>query len=187
MAAPADRTIFCLTGRWSLNKSLSDSQDGILQHQGMAYFVRKAIAYANITVDVDQYTDGEGVVHVDSKQSSMGRVGSVELRAADWIEREQDNPYFGKISGRCRFLSREDQKAEWEGLHEWLREGWNDEHGFLESVMRSTDRGWVLTQIWGFGVLGGERRYVRRLVLEKGDNVLKCRLVYDWQDSMRRE
>ena len=50
-------------------------------------------------------------MHVDSKQSSMGRVGSVELQA-DWIEREQDNPDFGKILGRCRFVSREDQKAE---------------------------------------------------------------------------
>ncbi|KAF2260844.1 hypothetical protein CC78DRAFT_471870, partial [Lojkania enalia] len=70
---------------------------------------------------------------------------------------------------------------------EWLREGWNDEHGFLESVARSTDRSWVLTQIQSFGVLGGEWRYVRRLVLEKGDHVLKCRLVHDWQDSMRHE
>ena len=159
----------------------------MLQRQGMPFFARKTIAYANITVDINQYVDSDGVMHADSKQLTMGRVASVEPRTADWTIREQQNPYFGIIAGRCRIVSAALRGAEWEELDEWLREGWGEDEDLFQSVVTSLERGWRWIQIWGFSNIQGSRHHVRKLWLEKDGVADRCRLVYDWGDSVKRE
>ncbi|KLU85318.1 hypothetical protein MAPG_04346 [Magnaporthiopsis poae ATCC 64411] len=68
----------------------------------------------------------------------------------------------------------------------YLKRGWigadqpggDDEH--VESLAESVDNGWVALQIWGFQLVGGERRYVRNIVVTKGSEKVEMRLVYDW-------
>ena len=41
--------------------------------------------------------------------------------------------------------------------------------------------GWTADQIWGFEEIKGERRYVRHVVVRKGDDWKLARLVYDYK------
>lgn len=40
---------------------------------------------------------------------------------------------------------------------------------------------WCLGQVWGFEVIDEKRRYVRHVVVRKGDDWKQARLVYDYQ------
>lgn len=51
----------------------------------------------------------------------------------------------------------------------------------VESYVENDEKGWTGDQIWGFAVIDGKRYYTRRVVIRKGDEVLKVRLVYNWQ------
>lgn len=39
----------------------------------------------------------------------------------------------------------------------------------------------IMEQIWGFAEINGDRRYVRHVVVRKGDDWKQARLVYDYQ------
>lgn len=43
--------------------------------------------------------------------------------------------------------------------------------------------GWAAEQIWGFEEIEGKRLYTRRVVVRKGDEVERARLVYDYQGA----
>jgi len=51
----------------------------------------------------------------------------------------------------------------------------------IESYVENNEKGWTGDQIWGFAVVEEKRYYVRRAVVKKGAEVLKVRLVYNWQ------
>lgn len=48
------------------------------------------------------------------------------------------------------------------------------------SYVESLDSGWTATQIWGFKIIDGERKYVRNVVVTKGSERAEVQLVYDW-------
>jgi len=50
----------------------------------------------------------------------------------------------------------------------------------LLSYVESLDSGWTATQVWGFQLVSGERRYARNIVIAKEDKRVEFRLVYDW-------
>ena len=50
----------------------------------------------------------------------------------------------------------------------------------FESQVESPKGGWTAHQIWGFEDVGGGRRYVRHVVVRKGNKVERARLVYDY-------
>jgi len=74
------------------------------------------------------------------------------------------------------------------GDDEFLRKGWGrecEEGEVAESHVESVGNGWVATQVWGFGDgvnVGGkrQRRHARHIVVRKGKEVRRVRLVYDW-------
>ncbi|RYC54577.1 hypothetical protein CHU98_g11632, partial [Xylaria longipes] len=72
MAAPATKTIGDLSGKWVLNKTLSDPTDPALALQGVGWLLRKAIGAATIHISVTQYVDDGGVTHIDIDQSASG-------------------------------------------------------------------------------------------------------------------
>ena len=51
----------------------------------------------------------------------------------------------------------------------------------VESLAVNEEKGWTARQIWGFAIVDGKRYYTRRVVVSKGSEVLKVRLVYNWQ------
>ncbi|OAT05944.1 hypothetical protein BDBG_02248 [Blastomyces gilchristii SLH14081] len=49
---------------------------------------------------------------------------------------------------------------------------------FVQSWVRSKENGWTGEQVWGFEMVDGVRRYTRRIVVAKGDQIEMVRLVY---------
>jgi hypothetical protein len=169
----------------SQNKTLSDETDAVLALQGIGWLTRKAIAFATVTLHVKQYVDENGVTHIDIDQTATGGIkGTTELRALDWVEREHVDHIFGELKGKNRWSTLDATNDA------FLKEGWleGDEENsgpngerHMQGYVVNTKSGWTGDQMWGFAIVDGKRYYVRRVVVAKGDKVLKTRLVYDWQ------
>jgi hypothetical protein len=56
-----------------------------------------------------------------------------------------------------------------------------DEH--VQSWAVSQGGGWTAEQIWGFEEIEGKRFYTRRVVVRRGEEVERARLVYDYEDA----
>ena len=64
---------------------------------------------------------------------------------------------------------------------EYLKEGWEEGGDLIEAISQNEKAGWKATQIFGFAVVSGERRQVRKAVSNKSNEVEKMRQVYDWK------
>ncbi|KAI0534246.1 hypothetical protein GGR58DRAFT_483519 [Xylaria digitata] len=191
MAAPASKTIDDLSGKWVLNKTLSDPTDPALALQGIGWLLRKGIGAATVTIQVKQYADEASVTHIDIEQSASGLTGTTENRALDWTAREHKDWLFGRVHGRSKFVSPAELAAllapEGEARKEgwvdsdFLAQDWRDGEGdkFVLNHVRA-DAGWFATQVWGFQDIGGERRYVRNVVVAKGDKFESFKMIYDF-------
>jgi len=185
MAAPPEKTLKDLNGKWVMNKSLSDDTDSILQMQNIGWLLRKAIGLATITLTITEYTEDK-VTHVDTKNTLTGNIkGTTELRSLDWTWRDHEDGIFGKLKGRTRWIRLGDLKAG-DGTEEsdlpFLTGGWegglDDDH--VQSYVESRTDTWTANQIWGFEDVAGVRRHVRHVVVRKGDDWKQARLVYDF-------
>ncbi|KAF3764811.1 hypothetical protein M406DRAFT_322738 [Cryphonectria parasitica EP155] len=176
MAAPATKTLHDLNGTWSLNKTLSDDVSPALELQGVGWLTRKAIGLASVTLHVKQYVSEDGKEHVDIEQTATGGLkGTSEHREMDGQPREHKDWLFGRVSGRSEFVT------EIPGGDAFLLSNW--EEGTSEWLLNSVDsldNGWTARQTWGFQQVKGERRYVRNVVVEKGEKRAEIRMVYDW-------
>ncbi|KAI1499206.1 hypothetical protein F5X99DRAFT_391089 [Biscogniauxia marginata] len=224
MAAPANKTIGDLNGKWYFNKTLSDSFEPALRLQGVSWLVRTAIGASNITLHVRHYlsppspeaSDAAGaaasgaaveIPHVDIEQVATGGVrGTTENRTADFTFREHTDWLFGRVRGRCKFLTSEELAAfladedaagkGWvdgdEGVR-FLLDGWlvgpaeaagpfgQGRPLFLSHVENLDESGgWTATQVWGFQDVGGERRYARNVITAKEGKFVSIKMVYDW-------
>ena len=56
----------------------------------------------------------------------------------------------------------------------------------VEGFVENEGSGWTAWQVWGFGEVGGVRRYVRRIVVRKTgkEEVRRVRLVYDFAGEL---
>ncbi|KAI1653054.1 hypothetical protein F4813DRAFT_376074 [Daldinia decipiens] len=208
MAAPASKTIGDLNGKWVLNKTLSDSVDPALSLQGVSWLVRKAIGAATVTLETKQYqgpatppnTSAELVTRIDIQQvATAGVKGTAENRCLDNEFREHSDWLFGRVRGRTRWVGPEDLaahvgpdgEARRTGVvqddfaaRDWL-EGEGEKGGPLGEThmlnhVESLDAGWTALQVWGFQNVGGERRYVRNVVVAKNGTFVNFKMVYDW-------
>lgn len=188
MAVPAEITALNINGTYTLNKSLSDSSQATLKMQNVGWLVRQAVQYSNIDATLHQYTGdnptkpGEQVQRLDQHQTSTGNVKNLEERIMDWQWATTNNKIWGEVRGKSRYCT----LAEVEG-DEWLLEGWDEsctgEGGkVVESLVEGIKDGWTAHQIWGFAVVDGQRRHVRRIVAKrKGWKEEKVRMAYDWK------
>lgn len=139
---------------------------------------------ASLYLNVKQYTDADGIVHIDIDQTiSGGLPGGSELRTLDFKPRKYTDGIFGNLEGSARFISADAIELPYQ------KEGWIDgEAGgpageaHVQSVLVS-EKGWTENQIWGFEIVGGKRHYTRRIVVKKGDKEEKVRLVYDYNQK----
>ncbi|KAL2685080.1 hypothetical protein Neosp_006175 [[Neocosmospora] mangrovei] len=184
MAAPAEKTITDLNGKWLLNKTLSDSSEPILSLQGIGYLTRKGINLATITLDINQYqappkppnTSTDVFTHVDIVQSASGLTSTKENRCLDETFREHSDWLFGNVKGNSKFVPLDEIEDD------FLKQGWlPDQPKFIRSYVESQGNGWIATQIWGFEEVKGERRYVRHVLVTKGSERVTAKLVYDYQ------
>jgi len=183
MAVPADFTILDLSGKFIMNKTLSDDTDRLLALQGVGWMKRKAISLATITLTIKHYKDDEGHECVDIDQTLTGGIqGTREERILTWEERAKEDSLFGFVVGRSRRV----QASELE--EEFLKKDWTAdtlEHGLIESYVYSdtpkSGTTWIADQTWGMQDINGERRYVRHVKFTgpKGED-LELLLVYDF-------
>ncbi|PQE05446.1 lccl domain-containing protein [Rutstroemia sp. NJR-2017a BBW] len=186
MSAGPEITLRDLSGEWVMNKTLSDDADPILALQGVGWWTRKAISLATVTLHAKQYTDENGLTHIDIEQTATGGIkGTTELRTLDWEKRSHEDHLFGKLVGQSRWLSTLDEVDD-----AFLKDGWeeNDSENsgpngerHVQSFVVNEEKGWTANQIWGFAIVDGKRYYTRRIAVTKGDTVLKVRFVYNWQ------
>jgi len=145
----------------------------------VGWFYRRAITSGTVTLYVKEYLDEQKVYHIDIDQTGIaGLKGTTELRILDWQEHEHTDYIFGTVRGKCRWIRAADVDDE------FLKKGWGkemDDNDAMHNHIESVDKGWVVDQLWGFEDVQGERRYVRHLVVVKGDKRIERRLVYDWQ------
>jgi len=190
MAAPTEKNIKDLNGVWVMNRELSGDTNAILQLQGIGWFIRKAIGMMTVTLITKQYTDEEGKVHIDIRQPGYAGIeGTTELRTLDSEWRDHEDHIFGLVKGTTKWIKiadiKEDDDAESE---KHLKEGWAQETldgEAIDSYVESVKNGWTARQIWGFGEIGGVRRYIRRVVVKKAGKAQRQVLAYDFKEELK--
>ncbi|KAI9723172.1 MAG: hypothetical protein M1828_004275 [Chrysothrix sp. TS-e1954] len=178
MASPDSITLRNLNGDFVMNKKLSDDFDPILSMQGVGWLTRKAIGLATLTLHIKEYTDDEGVVHIDIDQTATGGVkGTSEKRVLNNTEREHNDHVFGKVKGSTKWMKLSDVEDPFL-KSKWLPETEKDD--VIENTVTSMDSGWVASQVWAFQEVNGMRMYARNVVVTKGKDRKEARLVYDY-------
>ncbi|KAK5630085.1 hypothetical protein RRF57_005800 [Xylaria bambusicola] len=170
-----------------------DPTDPALSLQGVGWLLRKGIGAATVTIVVKQYPDPEsGTPTIEIDQSASGLTSTKELRKLDWTSREHKDFVFGRVHGRSKYVTLSELKAftgpEGEARKEkwvendFLAEDWLETDGEGKLVLNHVvaDGGWFATQVWGFQDVGGERRYVRNVVVAKGDEFVNFKMIYDF-------
>jgi len=187
-AAPESVTIHDLTGTWTMNKTLSDPTDPILQLQGIGWIIRKAIGMMTVALVIKEYKDDDGVTHIDIEQpGAAGIKGTTELRQLDGSWREHEDHIFGAVKGTTKWIKISDLKDD-DADEAYLKKGWSAEtegDEAIDSYVESIKNGWTARQIWGFEEIEvegkKERRYVRHVVVKKGSDTIRARLIYDYR------
>ncbi|KAJ5948185.1 hypothetical protein N7466_001200 [Penicillium verhagenii] len=176
MAAPSEITVRNLSGRWNSNSELSDDVTPLMELQGVPWIVRSMLSRASISVTLTQSIDAEtGVSRVDSSQTSMGQVVE-EARVLDWEPRDQSHLIFGNMTVRSRFSAPNDVEAALRDRSGSGEPDWDGE--VIEIEVRTV--GWTSITVWGFTIIDGTRRYIRRTIARKGEEEKIIQLVYDW-------
>ncbi|KAG2023072.1 LCCL domain-containing protein [Coprinopsis cinerea AmutBmut pab1-1] len=183
MAVPAELTSLDISGRYTMNKSLSDSTDAILSHQGVGWFKRKAISVGTITLFVKHFKDESGVEQINIDQTITGGIpGTSEQRTLSWTEKEHEDHVFGPILTKSRRVKPSEIDID------FLKNGWTAdtlENGVIQSYSESntpkSGTTWIANQAWGIKDVNGERRYVRHVKFTgpKGEDI-EAVLVYDY-------
>ncbi|KXN83894.1 hypothetical protein AN958_00974 [Leucoagaricus sp. SymC.cos] len=190
MSVPADFTILNISGKFTMNKSLTkmDDADEILRLQGVSWWKRTAISIGTITLNIKHYRvteDEREIEKIDITQTITGGLpGTSENRTLVWKERENEDHLFGSVIGKSRRVT----PKELGELEAFLKEGWTEDtnqHGLVQAYARSnTEKSgttWTGNQTWGVELVNGERRYTRHVsfVGPKGEEI-RTKLYYDY-------
>ncbi|KAE9408249.1 hypothetical protein BT96DRAFT_986025 [Gymnopus androsaceus JB14] len=180
MAVPANLTTLNMSGKFLMNKSLSDPPEEMLNLQGVGWIKRKAIGSATVKVYMKHSKTDSGVECLSiSQEVGGGDPTEPEDKVLDWTEKTKDGKFFGPCVTKSK-------RVKVEELDEpYLKEGWTAdtlEHGCILVYLSSEGKhGWSTKQTWGVGEVDGERRHVRHVCFTgpKGEK-LQNRLVYDY-------
>jgi hypothetical protein len=195
MAAPPESSCRNLTGKFVLNKTISDDIDALLTLQGIGWWTRKAIGLATVVLTIKEYTK-EGLIHIDITQVASGLSTTQEDRILNWTEILHDDKIFGQVRGKSRIAMKDnfnmagpggpDDATFLQGLK--LKDMKTDsaflDEEHVQSYVESVKGGWTAEQNWGFETIDGKKYYTRRIVVLKGDKVDRVRLVYDFKGKI---
>ncbi|KXX81908.1 hypothetical protein MMYC01_202320 [Madurella mycetomatis] len=193
MAAPANKNIGDLNGKWVMNKSQSSNIEPGLALQGIGWVTRKAVSMATLTLEIKQFVAPPSppadpanppATHIEIEQTGTGGIkGSTEKRCLDNNFRDHSDWLFGHVKGQSRWLTPADISDP------FLNSGWLEGEGekggpngetHLISHVESYDNDWTATQIWGFKTVEGVRKYCRNVVIAKGGERVELVLIYDF-------
>ncbi|KAL8912486.1 MAG: hypothetical protein Q9171_002499 [Xanthocarpia ochracea] len=177
MAAPPHKTLHNIAGRWTLNKSLSDPFTPVLNLQGVNGLIRSIASHTSVHLNITQPSPDE--IHLQQTATGASIPAVTEDWILDWKWREGQDPLFGEMKGRARWI--EIDKAGI-GVEE---AGWDRECDgglLMQAEGNKRDDEWGGMHFWGFEVVEGERRYVRRIFMannKTGEN-MSVRMVYNF-------
>ncbi|TFK30791.1 LCCL domain-containing protein [Coprinopsis marcescibilis] len=185
MAVPAELTTLNLSGKFTLNRSLTDPRtDTILSLQGVGWLKRKAISIGTITLHVKHSKGDDGLERINIDQTITGGIpGTSESRILSWEETAAEDHVFGAMIQQSRRVKEAELDID------FLKNGWTAdtiEHGLIQSYTQSdtpkSGTTWIANQAWGIQDINGERRYVRRVKFTgpKGEDI-EAPLVYDYR------
>lgn len=177
MAAPAEKTLQNLSGRWKLNKELSDDFDPVLALQGVNILIRKAVTVASVNLKIKQPSELE--LRMEQTATAASVPGTTEEYTLDWEWRTNHDAFFGDIQGRSRWIS-QDEARQIGAEGEWKDE--DSDGKLIQAVGRKPDGTWTATHFWGFEDVGNQRRHTRRVkVASKDGDEINVRMVYDFE------
>jgi hypothetical protein len=154
---------------------------------------RKAVGLATLTLHVNQFVAPPSppadpatppCTHIEIEQTgTAGMKGTSEKRCLDYEFRDHSDWLFGHVKGQTKWVAPADISDA------YLNSGWlegEEEKGgpngetHVLSHVESYDAGWTATQIWGFKLFDGVRKYARNVVIAKGAERVELLLVYDY-------
>lgn len=176
MAAPKEKTLQNLSGRWTLNKDLSDDFEPVLEMQGVNMIIRKATGAASVHLKIAQPSENE--LKMEQTATAASIPGTTESYVLDWDWRKNHDAFFGDIEGRSRWITQDEAKQN--GADgDWKED--DSDGKLVQATGKKPDDAWTATHLWGFEEVGGQRRHTRRVkVVDKDGKELKVRMVYDY-------
>lgn len=205
MAAPPEKTIKDLNGKWVFERKLSTGMDEVLSLQGLSWLKIKvsqrqkpcilgkhkltapqALAVISVTETCTQYVDEKEITHIDITPTVTGGFkGNNSARLVDGVERTTHTDEFGDVRESTRWSDLSDIDVD----DDFLRTGWvyaDAERGVGERHLvldASMDKGnCVLKGVWGFVDVGGKRYHARKTTCVKGGKTARCCAVYSWKE-----
>ena len=173
----AKKTLHNLSGKWKLNKSISDDITQVLAIQGTNVLLRKAIATASVTLDITQPHENEYSIKQTATSASIP--GTTEQYSLDFQWRDNKDPFFGDVRGRSKWIDAEEVKEKYSDLGSGLEP--EEDGKFILAEGGKPDETWSAFRIWGFEEIDGQRRYVQRVkVWNKGGEEVRVNMVYDY-------
>ncbi|KAL8790056.1 MAG: hypothetical protein Q9213_000758 [Squamulea squamosa] len=175
MAAPPNKTLHNIAGRWTLNKDLSDPFTPVLSLQGVNGFIRAIASHTSVHLKISQPSADE--IHLQQTATGAAIPAVTEDWILDWTWRDGKDPLFGDMKGRARWIKINDAHTE---SDQWDREC--DGGLLMQAEGNKRDDEWAGTHFWGFQTVEGERRYVRRIFMvnNKSGEKMNVRMVYDF-------
>lgn len=149
---------------------------------------------ATVTMNLVESSDNDGITHIRIEQTATGGIkGETEIRKLDWSAVPHISGIFGETSNRSRWTGVGSNVESGGGgsLHPWLTEGWlkddtsGDCNEHIQDWVVNQKNGWTAEQIWGFAILNGKRYHVRKFIVQKKEQEVKARIVYDWKGRVR--
>ncbi|KAI4265598.1 MAG: hypothetical protein L6R38_009302 [Xanthoria sp. 2 TBL-2021] len=174
MAAPTHKTLHNIAGRSTLNKSLSDPFNPVLNIQAVNGFIRSIAAHTGIHLTIAQPSPDE--IHLQQTATGASVPAVTEDWILDWIWRDGHDPLFGEMKGRARWISIDEAQVEG---GDWDREC--DGGLLMQAEGNERDDEWGGTRFWGFETVEGERRYFRRIFMvnNRSGEKMGVGMVYD--------
>jgi hypothetical protein len=173
------------------SKSHSGEFDPIFAIQGIPWLIRKVISMATLSMkvahDVEAETGTKTIVFTMMVSIAIAGLGEEkEVRFLDGREQLHSSALFGTSAAQSRLVHLATAKGhDGEPLNpslyrEFLPEGESGGENNLYDLIVHQTNGWIMEQVWGFGMVNGERHLIRTLVIKKGDKVAYTKAVYDW-------
>ncbi|CAN8105604.1 unnamed protein product [Discula destructiva] len=135
---------------------------------------------ASVIVSIKKWEDSaSGLTHMTIENKPSTNMPSItEVRVLNFQKVELTHPLFGRVRGRSRWTGTKDL----EDIDVFLTRGFGEEMNgkFVHIMTEHLDYNAVTQQAWGFEEIEGTRFHTRNIVVSRGDEVLRVKLVYDY-------
>ncbi|KAK4148393.1 hypothetical protein C8A00DRAFT_39049 [Chaetomidium leptoderma] len=177
MATPAEVRPDKLNDQWDMNFDLSDNAEPMLRVQGVPWLLRKLLGWISVRVAMQTWTDAPtGLTHFAIEyKPPLGLPSSREERVFNFEGEELTVPMLGKLRVRMRWAAAD----KLDEIDPFLAKGF-DAGPNIHMKTEHLDIDAVTDQVFGFEEIGGTKYHARHIVVHRGGEVERTRLVYNY-------